>query len=326
MNCVKLAKAYIEKGHSLIPITSQKLPAVPEWKKYQTTPMTEAEIERHFGNCYGIALLCGGRNKVTTIDLDLKYDLSGDLYERYKRKIGKDILKKMYVQKTMSGGYHFVFMCDKLEGNQKLASRYTTEYEQHQTYSQNFNNKSTRSKALKIAFNDKVRVLLETRGEGGYICLNPTPKYEKVYSPQGGLQKLTVEEYDIVLDAARTFNDVREAKKHLHTVQYDAWKLSPFEDYNQRGDVLLVLSQNGWDAIGRGHGRSVRLKRAGHTHSKSSALFDTQTRILNVFSTSTSFDVNKGYNASSVLAHLEFQDDYSQTFKYLIDNGYGKQY
>lgn len=322
MNYTKIAKAYAKAGYSVIPVNSNKIPSIRQWKEYQEKSMTDEECETHFENVYGMALLCGGKNRVTAIDFDLKYDLSGDLFERFKEKLGKEILKKMYVQSTKNGGFHLVFSCAKVEGNQKLASRHTTAYEQHKTYMDNFNVPETRDKALRIAGNDRTRVLIETRGEGGYICINPTPNYTKVY---GKLQEISTDEYEVIMNTAREFNEIAEVKKDIRTSKYDEWKLSPFAHYNTHGDVLHLLSSNGWDQVGRQHGRSVRLKRPGQTHAKSSALFDTETHIFNVFSTSTVFDINKGYSPSDVFIELECNGDVSEAFKKLVANGFGEK-
>jgi hypothetical protein len=322
MNYIKIAKAYAKAGYSVIPVNSNKIPSIKQWKEYQNKSMDEKECELYFDNVYGMALLCGGKNKVTAIDFDLKYDLSGDLFERFKEKLGKEILQKMYVQSTKNGGYHLVFSCNKVEGNQKLASRYTTCYEQHQTYMDNYNQIATRDKAIKIATNDRTRVLIETRGEGGYICINPTPNYTKVY---GKLQEISEAEYEVIMNTAREFNEIAEVKKDIRTSKYDEWKLSPFKDYNERGDVLHLLAVNGWDQVGRQHGRSVRLKRPGQTHAKSSALFDTETHVFNVFSTSTVFDINKGYTPSDIFIELECNGDVTEAFKKLVALNYGEK-
>lgn len=319
---VKLAKQYSKAGFSVIPITSTKLPALKGWLEFQKRPMTPEECEQYFSGAYGIALICGGNKKVTCLDFDLKYDLSGDLFERYKARIPKDLLKKMYVQKTMSGGYHIVFSCTKMEQNQKLANRYTTAHEKHQTYMEHYSDPSTRDKALKIAQNDDRLVLIETRGEGGYFCIAPTPKYEHVF---GKIQEITPEEYDILVEATREFNEVRDYKQDIKLSKYDEWELSPFEDYNERGDVLHLLSMNGWDAERGSRGKNVRLKRPGRTHASSSAIYDTDSKIMSVFSTSTSFDTNKGYNPSGIFIQLECDGDTVLAFKKLTELGYGKK-
>lgn len=321
MNYVKIAKKYCEAGYSVIPVTANKVPAIREWKQFQNKPMTEAECELHFNNCYGIALLCGVNN-ITALDFDLKYDLSGDLFERFKSRISKDILKKMYVQSTKSGGFHFVFSCKILEGNQKLACRYTTSYEKHETYMENFENPLTRDKALKIAANDKGRVLIETRGKGGYICINPTPGYKNVF---GKLTEITEEEYEELMSVSRTFNEIRQVKIDPRASKYDEWKISPFNDFNNRYDAVNLLVMNGWETVGRPYGKSVRLKRPGQVHSASSALYDTSTKLLNVFSTSTCFDVGRAYTNTDIFTELECNGNLTESFKKIIEMNYGQQ-
>lgn len=320
-NYVAIAKKYSEAGYSVIPVTSNKNPAIREWKEFQERPMTDKECEKYFRDCYGIALLCGIKN-VTALDFDLKYDLSGDLFDRFKEKIPKDLLKKMFVQSTKSGGYHFAFSCTKVEGSKKLASRYTTAFETHSTYMENFNDPLTRDKALKIASNDKTRVLIETRGVGGYICISPTPNYNKVY---GKLSEITEDEYELLLSAAREFNDVREVKKDPKAIKYNDWKVTPMNDFNDNYDLVNLMLTNGWDTVGRRYGRSVRLKRPGQVHSNSSALYDTDRKILSVFSTSTSFDVGRSYSPTDVFCELECGGDLTLALQRIIDMGFGKR-
>ena len=186
MNFIDTAKAYIKQGFSVIPVNSRKNPSIPKWGLYQVRPMTDSEIEKYFKDCYGIALLCGGKSRVVAIDFDLKYDLTGTLFNRYKELVPNKLLKKMYVQTTMNGGYHFVFKApkSKLFGNEKLASRGTTPYERDKTYKAAFRDPETRDKATKVAYNDKSRVLIETRSgnekaAGGYVLVYPTVGYKK---------------------------------------------------------------------------------------------------------------------------------------------------
>lgn len=326
-NYVELAKQYSKAGYSVIPVTSEKVPSIRDWSQFQTRPMTEQECEQYFSNVWGIALLCGGQKKVTGEDFDLKYDLSGDIFERYKKALPKELLKKMYVQTTKNGGYHFLFSCNIVEPNQKLASRYSTEYEKHQTYMEAFNNPKTRDKALKIALNDKSRILIETRGgtdkiSGGYVVMAPSPGYEHVY---GKINHISIDEYNTLMETARSFNEVIEEKKVIQSEKYKEWKINPFTDFNERADVVSILLDNGWEECRNSNSKSIRLKRAGNPKSGSSALFDTETRVFNCFSTSTAFDVNRGYSPTDVFALLECDNDLSVAFRKIIEMGYGEE-
>jgi len=325
----EIAKKYIELGLWVIPVNSQKSPAIKNWFDLQTRPMNNQEIEIGFKKCFGIALLCGGTPNVELLDWDLKYDLSGDLYDRVKSKIPKSIKAKMFVQSTMNDGYHWIYKIpkDSTHPNQKLANRHTTSFEKHQVYTELFKVPKTRDNAMKIAINDTHRVLIETRGGtvdrcGGYGLISPTPGYEKIYSPEGGLQELTFEEHALLLEIVREFNEVRELGT-VNTSQYDStvWKVTPFEDYNERGDVVSLLIECGWEEI-RSTGNNVRLKRPGAT-SGSSGLFDADRGIFSCFSTSTRFDTNKSYNSSGVFIELEADGDTSEAYNKLVDLGFG---
>jgi hypothetical protein len=324
-NYIDLAKAYSRKGYSVIPTTSEKVPAIRNWGIWQTRPMTEEECEQHFKDCYGIALLMGGVKRLTAIEFDLKYDLSADLFDRFKSTLPNELLKRMYVQTTKNRGFHFVFSSPVVEPNQKLASRHTTADEKHQTYMHAFQDPKNKDKALKMALNDKMRVLIETRGGsnaicGGYVLVAPTPGYEHIH---GKIQEISESDYHLILEAARSFNQVKEEKIDIRLDKYKEWELSPFADYNQRGDVLSVLFDSGWEECNNGYGKSVRLRRAGAVTSASSALFDPERRLFNCFSTSTSFDVNRSYSPTDIFIELECEGDLSVAFKKLITQGFG---
>lgn len=321
-NFVNLAKTYSKAGYSVIPVGTNKIPTIRKWSEFQNNPMTEEQCEEYFENAFGMALICGGKHSLTTIDIDLKNDLSGDLYERLKDRIPNSILSKMYVQQTQSGGYHFVFSCPEIiEGNQKLASRFTTADERHQVYIENFENPLTKNKALKIANNHIHLCTIETRGEGGYILINPTKGYTKVY---GKISVISKEEYYTLLDSIREFNEVaRVPVKDSRIKRTDnKWKKTPYEDYNDRADVPFLLESNGWSIVGKPYGKNIRFKRPGHS-STSSALFDTATRIFTCFSTSTSLDANKGYTPSNLFIHYECGDDVGEAYKKLSDLNFG---
>ncbi len=319
-NYVEIAKQYSKAGFIVIPVSSLKNPTIKNWTNIKS-PFSDEECEKLFKGVWGIGLVMGGAKNLTTIDVDTKYALTSDFFQRFKESIPIDILKKMYYQSTMSGGAHFVFSCKKVGKNEKLANRPTTCYEQHDTYMSAFNNLSTRDRAIKIASLDKVRVLLETRSEGGFIVLAPSPGYESKY---GKIQEITEEEYDIIFEVARSFNEYTELHKDFKQdkIIRDTG-VNPFEKYNEEGDFLDLLLSNGWETVSQ-NSNTVRLKRAGNPNSKSSALLDLDSNIFNCFSTSTIFEPNKGYTASSAFILLECDDDTQLAYQKLCEMGYNE--
>ncbi len=318
---IKIAKQWSKAGYSVIPVNSEKNPAIPTWTEFQRRPMLPEECEKHFKDCWGIALLMGTDKKLTGLDLDLKYSLNKHFLDDYKKAIGKKFLERFYVQSTMNKGMHFVFSSDVVENNQKLASRETSPEEKHEVYIDNYQNLRTRGKALRIATNHKSLTFLETRGEGGYILIYPSPGYDKIY---GKIGHLSSEEYCEVMTISRSFNEYQELNKNFKIEKYRNSDVNPFEMYNERGDVLALLYDNGWERVSESK-NSIRLKRAGNPSSKSSALYDKVTKVFNVFSTSTNFEPNRGYAPASVFLLLEADNDIDEAYKLLISKGFGEK-
>ena len=295
---------YHNFGLSVIPIGKDKIPTI-KWKGH-----TEQLImpKGNFKNCYGIGICCGVGG-VEVIDIDCKYDLTGSLLNEYKLLINsqdKEILKKLAVQKTVNGGYHFIYKTNIKEGNKKLASREATQDE------------------LKAEPKEKQRVLIETRGQGGYFAIAPTKGYEIIYGAMEGLWVLTDIERNILFDCAKTFNQVFKpeyVKTENKKIIQD--NLSSFDDYNNRADILDLLQSEGWK-IKLQRGSKYLLLRPGGT-GKWSADWDEEKRLLYIFTSSTDFEINKAYNPVQIITKIKFNDDYSASSKWLFKNGYGEQ-
>jgi len=325
MDFRKIAKKYIEQGFWVIPVNYLKEPSVPNWYNLQTRPMTEEEVERYFKKCHGIALLMGGIPRLFAVDFDLKYSLNPNLYEEVKGKIPKEILEKTYVQTTKNKGFHWLYKVPKsrLFGNEKFASRKTTKYERDSKYKELYSDPKVVD-PIKAANNYKYLVLLESRSGsstncGGYVLMPPTEGYKYIY---GKINELTEKEYDILTETLRTFNEVRELDyKEKSTYSNTDWSIDPWEDYNERGDVVNLLIDNGWDVVYE-NSKVIRLKRPG-SNTKSSALFDVERKVFNCFSTSTQFDVNKGYSPSSLFTILECEGNPRLAYKTLINLNFG---
>lgn len=297
---------YYKKGLSVLPIGSDKVP-LGAWKNR----MAELIMPNgNFDGAHGIGIVCGKiSGNLQIIDIDCKYDLTGKLFDDYKKSIAEqsvDLLKKMVVERSPSGGFHFIYRCEKMDGNQKLAKRPTTDEE--------------KIKEPK----EKTKVLIETRGEGGYFACDPTPGYKFIYGNFDNISTITPEERDILFDCAKLFHTHYEPvivkSKYKKIVTENT---SPFDDYNERGDVLLLLEQEGWKIVLQ-KGTKNLLLRPGGT-GRWSADFDEEKRIFYVFTTSSEFESEKGYNPVQVLTTIKFGGDYSASSLWLRENGFGEQ-
>lgn len=312
-----------------MPVKANKLPIVKGWQ--------QSEVKHDLTNCEAVGLVCGALSGgLEIVDVDVKYDLTGKLFDNYKRlihEIDQNLLKKLVIQKTRGGGFHVIYRCSKIEGNLKLANRPTTEEEKAKTYEETYRaelKKSTddikaKEIASKASKNDKVRVLLETRGEGGYIMCFPSKGYELIYGDYYGINEITPEERDVLHGVARQFNQVFEEQAPPKTaVKTKKDGLSPFDDYNERGDVVGLLQNHGWKFITQKGAKTVFL-RPGQTTSQSSGNYDSERNWFSVFTTSTEFEPCKAYLPYAVYAILECGGDYSAAAKKLLDLGYGEK-
>jgi len=298
------AKEYLKAQLSVIPTKEDKLPALTTWKPYQSQRLREDEVEALFSgeNVKGLAIICGTiSGGLEVIDVDTKHDTTGSLWDELSILI-RDNLPELYnrlvIAQTKSGGYHIYYRCSSIAGNLKLAIKLNRE------------------------------VLIETRGEGGYVIAPPTPKYTYIQGEPGNIPTINTEDRDILFSIAKSFNELEEVKPKISTTSsttYNSTGLSPFEDYNQRGDLVALLESRGWKVVNQ-RGQRVNLLRPGSTDSKTSGNYHTGLRVLRVFSSSTEFNPDKGYSPSQVFSLLECKGDNKLTYRRLLELGYGEPY
>lgn len=316
------------EGLQFIPVNAQKQPIVKDWqnsvKKYDLS------------NCVAVGLVCGKPSgNVEVIDIDQKYSLDGKLFENYKRLIHEmdsNLLQKLVVQKTKNGGYHFIYRCATIGGNTKLANRGTTDAEKEETFQKTYEAEVSKGKddaearrvADKSKINDKVRVLIETRGLGGQIVCNPSVGYEMIYGDLYSITEITSEERDTLFGIARQFNEVVE-EFVLPTRGAGIKKtkgLSSFDDYNKRGDVVGLLQSHGWKVV-KQQGQKTIFLRPGQSSAVSSGNYDASRNWFSVFTTSSEFEPEKAYLPYAVFAVLECNKDFAEASRKLYDMGFG---
>jgi archaellum biogenesis ATPase FlaH len=318
------------EGLQFIPVNEGKIPIPKAWQK--TAQKHDLTIGANVG------LVCGSLSGgVEAIDLDLKYDLTGKLFEYYKRLIhqmDKELLSKLVVQKTRGGGYHFIYRCSEIAGNQKLAQRPTTEKERKETYEKNLkaelskgtSQEEAEKKATNAAKNDKTRVLIETRGEGGQIVCFPSKGYDFTFGDFYSISEITPEQRETLHNIARQFNQVfEEFRPATSEIKKQQKGLTTFEDYNERADVVALLENHGWKIVRHKAGKTIFL-RPGHTTSATSGDYDHSRKWFSVFTTSSIFEPGKSYLPYAVYAMLECGGNFSDAAKKLYDLGYGDRY
>jgi hypothetical protein len=329
------AQVYLSSGLSVIP-AKDKRPALSTWKPYQRKPMERKAALAAFAGAAQIALICGAvSGRVEVVDIDLKYDISGTLYPRFKQLLEEacpDLFYKLVIQSTKGRGCHLVYRCETIGGNQKLAQRPTTEEERVDTRRKVRAAEMAKGKgeneayllADKAAQADNVRVLIETRGEGGYIICAPSEGYRVMSAADlSEIPLITVEERATLLSVCQSLNEYAPPSLTKEAPTEGGWELSPGDDYDQRGDLEALLVKHGWTVTGR-IDDTVRFLRPGETTSAYSANYNQIPGRFWVWSTSTMFTPETPYKPYAVYAMLECKGDFKEAAKKLLAEGYGK--
>lgn len=324
------AHALIQQGYSVIPVDSLKRPMVSFKRSGYTQTLPGKELDLLFEKSYGIAIIAGkvSRNLIC-IDVDLKYDITGTLMTRLKERLIDtlpDFFQRAVLQQTQSGGYHLVFRCDEqttIPGNKKLAMRNSTPEELAEDRKGNM--KLSRSE----------RVLIETRGEGGYFLVTPTPNYLLKKNSFDTIGVFTSDELDAVFATCRSFSETFyddatiDIPKAKIVQQRASNEISPWDDYNSKTDGVALLQLYGWTTSGFINNTTVKLLRPGKSDSREhSAYYHTDTNKLVVFSTSTPFDTEVGgripaYTPFAIYAVYEHNSDYHKAVIALREEGFG---
>lgn len=300
---INAAEKYISLGLSVLPTNDRKEPAVNVWTPFQSRKMSSDEIPVLFNqwNVRGIGIIGGDiSGGLEILDIDTKHDPMAKLWEDFKDSLANAVpglMERFVIAETRNNGYHLYYRCRVVQGNTKLAKRTNQE------------------------------VLIETRGQGGYVAAYPSEGYSFIQGDLSNIPEITKQEREALFSVAKCFNELYE-----HRLPEDTGaKISAsngngsFEDYNQRGDVVALLEKHGWKIVSERDKRILML-RPGPTDSKSSGNFHTEKRLFRCFSSSTNFDPDKAYNPTGVYTVLECDGDKSRASRQLYNEGFGERY
>jgi putative DNA primase/helicase len=311
-------KHLLSHGFSIVPIRADKRPAC-KWKQYQSEPMTETEYDSVFRAAKGVALVCGAvSGNLECIDIDLKYDVSGTLYQRLCDAIPSELLRKLTIQKTPSGGKHFWYRTESATGagNMKLANRPATESEL-QAYNKDATRKITDPNRLPS-------VLLETRGESGYALIAPSNGYVIEHGSFEYLATITNAERDQLIEICRGFDEIKNepvippAPKKTE-IASDSKR--PGDAFNEAHDAFEILSRHGWVESHREGNKLIRITRPGRPMGTKSGVHNGH--MVFIHSTSTPFPTEKWLSAFDIYTILDHNGDYPAAARQLYKDGYG---
>lgn len=302
-------------GCSVVPVASDgsKRPALESWKRYQSEMPTEADLRKWFKTADGVGLITGhisgnlemleleGRAVAAGLHTqarDMAQQIGlGDLWER---------INSGYCEITPSGGLHWLYRIEgQVPGNTKLARR--------------------------PGDNDGVDVLVETRGEGGYVVVAPTggachPSGRAWQLISGSIETiptLTQDERDSLHSLFKYFDQLPKASVVASEVAVKPTDgLLPGDDFGDKTSWDELLLPLGWSKVYT-KGSTTAWRRPGKNDGISATTgFDGQD-FFYVFSTSTQFESERAYSKFAVYTLVNHGGDFKAAAGALRNLGFG---
>ncbi len=284
------------------------------WKRYQTTPATEAEVRSWYRSRRTGNGLVTGYGNLECLEFDDHL-----IYERFREAANKlgfgDLITRIetgYSEATPGGGIHWLYRCETLDGNTKLAER------------PNPTEKDP----------DGRKPLIETRGIGGFVVT--APSNGKVH-PSGGAYKflsggldsiatISSEEREALFLLARTFDEIPDPVEaepspwamqvpHSHPTQ----GVSPLDDFKARARLADIIEPFGWQKVFTSGGVEYC---AGPTRIEGGAPTWGKTKGFRVFTSSTPLEA-KSLSLPYVYCKLKHNGDWKACVKDLAQQGFG---
>lgn len=320
------AGSYLCAGLNVIPlrVDGTKAPAI-KWTQYQTTAVTDAELEQWFTVKHkALGVVCGATSgNLLVIDFDnieAWYSFCSILGQHQEIEA---ILNACPTVATPRPGRHVYIRCsDPVGGSEKLA------------------------------IDEAGHTDIETRGQGGYVVavggsvdVHTTKRpYELASGSFENIPVVTPSVLASILDLCRSLSkaplqaDTGTQKPTegttapAGTITHPATKqpaggLTPVDDYNETGDVLALLERNGWTVTERQANGDVLLKRPGKQDQGHSATYHAEgTRKLSIWSSNASpFEAGKHYSPFDVYSTLEHGRNYDTAVYQLAQAGFGDE-
>lgn len=278
------------------------------WAPYQTAPATEVRIKAWYANGRTGNGLATGYGNLECLEFD-----DAATFDEFKRtavRVGLEGLVERidsgYCEVTPGGGYHWLYRCEVVRPNTKLAER-PIPGEPH-----------------------KRKVLIETRGVNGFVVTAPS---NGAVHPTGGAYRLlkgglpsiatvTPEERDAAWEVARSFDEIpplpapapRAGKR-----QSDG--LRPGDAYEAEHSWEDILEPLGWSRV-FSRGDVTYWRRPDKDRGISATTG--HCKGLYVFTSSTAFRPNESYTKFGAYAAIHHGGDHAAAARALAKEGYGE--
>lgn len=308
------------------------------WKAYQNTRADEATVRAWFADRHpGIGLITGTvSSNLEMLEFEGRAVAEGVLAEYGQICDASGLgetwarLTTGYAEQTPSGGLHLIYrvVAGPVLPNTKLARRPASPDE------------------LAVAPTDRVKPLIETRGEGGFVVIAPShgtvhptgQPWTLLAGSPATVPALTGPERDALFQIARMLDQMPtpgdhppSTPDHQHVDEAAAFLfgtpppteggVSPGDDYEARTDWADIL--RGWTLI-HTTGRTRYWRRPGKDRGLSASTGrDPGRDRLYVFTTSTEFESERPYTKFGAYALLHHAGDHTAAARQLRRDGYG---
>lgn len=304
---LQIAQRYRDVGISVLPIRTDKTkaPTLPTWKHLQEKAAEPEELPDLFaGNC-GIAAI-GGKvsGNLEVIDFD-----EAGYFENWsavvESHLGREFVDRLLVVRTPRPGYHVHLRCTTINGNQKLAMKYTDD--------------------------GKTKTTIETKAEGGYVLLPGCPPachetgrtYEIIRGTFRAIPSVTEQEREILLACARSLNEVVREEPQFSSHPRPHTGQRPGDEFIAETSWEEILRPAGYRYCGR-NGECVLWTRPGKEHGPSVTTNYKGSDLLYVFSSNCHpFEDQRTYNKFAAYTWLSHNGDFTASTRALREQGYG---
>jgi putative DNA primase/helicase len=334
-NLVEAALAWWQAGCSVVPVRTNgsKVPVGDGWVQYQHQRATRERVAAWFsGGHPGIGVVCGAVSGHLEMFEFEGLAVHEGLVERLRDHLtatGHTALWHTiingYVERSPSGGLHvMVRVTGGVDRNTKLAQREARDEELTADERTLLHDKGIRAR----------RVLIETRGEGGFVVVAPSQGW--VHDSGQPWRALTGTPATIPTLTAAQRNTLHLAARCLDQVPPPAPipdpapdrsrgpgnAVRPGDDFNHRAQWADILSAHGWEAE-RVEANRTYWRRPGKDHGISAVTGGDRGDFMWVFSTSTELPNDHAMSKFRVYALLQHGGDFAAAARALHNAGYG---
>lgn len=313
-----IALPWYEAGASVVPIRADgtKRPT-RDWAILQRSRLTREEVSNYWRTpAYGVALICGkisGDLEMTELealatDEDSLYKIRRACQLRGIVGVWDHLTLQGYAEWTPSGGLHLLYRISDhdVPGNTKLASTPTGQ------------------------------TLAETRGEGGYVIVAPTPgtchptreAWTTVAGKQGVIPTITWEQRCLIHGAITSALDESPPPPPPPVTRPTSLLPTgsrPGDEFDTKVEWPEILEPAGW-SYSHAKGSESFWTRPGKStrdgHSASTGYADGKDRLF-VWSSDAGLPIETPLSKFFVHAHYNFGGDMSAAAKALVKEGYG---